>query len=269
MTGTPGHRPLVIRALGSARRALVGLAFMPVRACFRWAGLRDVRGHHVCEPAINEASEVWDLGANRGDFSAQLLARFKCRCLAVEPAPEPFARIPDAPGLEKRSAAIGPRIGAATLLLSANSEASSVMAAIPELYGVVGEITVPVETFASLRAHRGRGPDLVKLDVEGSELEFLRSLSDEELRSVPQWTVEFHDFLPTTGMGPDVRAAKARFRRLGFVDVSGSAYGNLDCLFLQVARCGLTRRQRISLSLLRRVLFPIYRFIVRLSRMPL
>ena len=58
-------------------------------------------------------------------------------------------------------------------------------------------------------------PDLLKLDVEGSELEVLRACDDELLAGIKQITVEFHDFNGVVSAA-DVQDTLARFRRLGF-----------------------------------------------------
>lgn len=264
MTQPSGKRSALRQLLGFIRRALLGLSARLMRPVTRLAGLRSYRSHHFYAPALNSMSEVWDLGANVGDFSVLMSGHFACRCFAVEPSRQSFEAIPGVPGLEKRLAAIGSRVGEATLYISPNSEACSLIPGFQATDPVVGEAAVVVETFATLRAHRGRGPDLVKLDIEGAELGVLSSLTDDELLAVPQWTVEFHDFV-SSEMRPDVERAKARFKRLGFKDVVAGAPTNVDCLFLEPSCCGLTVGQSVALGVLRHFLLPAQSFLIRQS----
>jgi FkbM family methyltransferase len=230
----------------------------------RWGDVVSIRGHHVFAPALSAASEVWDVGANLGDFSVLMIQRFGCRCFAVEPSPQNFAAIPAAAGLEKRNSAVGRQSGTATLFLSSNSEGCSLIPGLPVDGGDAGQATVAVETMAGLGADRGRMPDLVKFDIEGSELDVLQSLTDAELLAVPQWTVEFHDFIDER-MTPEVWQAKARFHRLGFTEIVAEAPLNVDCLFLQPARCGVTPGRALALAALSHVLLPARSFLIRLS----
>ena len=264
MTPPSGKRSAPRRVLGFIRIALLGLSARLIPPVTRWAGLRSFRDHHFYSPVLNSMSEVWDLGANVGDFSALMSRHFACRSFAIEPSPQSFDAIPAVPGLEKRLAAVGSRAGEATLFLLPNSEACSLIPGFQPADAVVGEAAVAVDTFATLRAHRGRGPDLVKLDIEGAELDVLRNLTDDELLAVPQWTVEFHDFV-SSQMRPDVEKAKARFKRLGFKDVVAGGPSNVDCLFLQSSRCGLTFAQSVALGVLRHLLLPAQSFLIRQS----
>jgi Methyltransferase FkbM domain len=37
--------------------------------------------------------------------------------------------------------------------------------------------------------------DVVKMDIEGAEIEVIASLDDDQIKRVGQWAIEFHDFM--------------------------------------------------------------------------
>src|SRR5579863_2100638 len=129
---------------------------------------------------------VLDVGASRGQFS------LACRiCLpgtpivAFEPIPEEartFRAVhAGAHGVTLIESALGERAGEATLHLSARSDSSSVLPigrGQVEIYpstAEVGQITVAMARLDDLAEHwRGRAGQLLKLDVQGFELQVLR-----------------------------------------------------------------------------------------------
>lgn len=57
--------------------------------------------------------------------------------------------------------------------------------------------------------------DLVKMDIEGAEIDLFNRSSDEELQSLMQITVEFHDFIYPE-QSPSVAAIRKRMESIGF-----------------------------------------------------
>jgi len=80
--------------------------------------------------------------------------------------------------------------------------------------------------------------DLLKMDIEGAELDVLASCSDRFLRSIAQLTVEFHDHVGVVSK-EDIRAVIRRFHSLGFVHLSRYRGCYYDTLFINRARCHL------------------------------
>jgi len=76
------------------------------------------------------------------------------------------------------------------------------------------------------------GPvSLIKMDIEGAEVQVLDSLADELLVSIPQISVEFHDFCNVTP--PDtVKRIATRLQTLGFYYLRMSGVGHQDTLFV-------------------------------------
>ena len=91
----------------------------------------------------------------------------------------------------------------------------------------------PVEmiTLAELRRRtHAQRVDLLKLDIEGAEIDLFNACSDEELQSVMQITVEFHDFLYPELKSP-VTQIRRRMRDIGFW-VLPFALDNTNVLFI-------------------------------------
>ena len=87
----------------------------------------------------------------------------------------------------------------------------------------------------------GRSPDLVKMDIEGAEIEVIASLDDDLIRQVGQWTIEFHDFLGMTSAA-EVKRCIDRIVALGFRELNWSKRrNNADVLLVNSRRFGLIR----------------------------
>jgi hypothetical protein len=76
------------------------------------------------------------------------------------------------------------------------------------------------------------GPvSLIKMDIEGAEVEVFDSLPDELLVSIPQISVEFHDFCGITP-GETVSRIATRLQALDFFYLRMSGIGHQDTLFV-------------------------------------
>jgi FkbM family methyltransferase len=127
---------------------------------------------------------VVDLGANEGDFSAAVLGLApEARIVAVEPGPEPLkrlrTRLGSNPNLEIREVAVARQTGTATFRLTAHDHNSSLLRPRPESgetigggWEVVRETQVPTLALDELVGHEN--VDVLKLDVQGAELDVIR-----------------------------------------------------------------------------------------------
>jgi FkbM family methyltransferase len=145
-----------------------------------------------------------DCGANVGDVTAAL-ARACSEVTAFEPNPVAFAvlerRFRKARNVRLIQAAVGASAGTRSLYLHERHEADPLGASIgSSLYS--GKLNVDAERWIEVEVvdldrfveTMGRPVDLLKLDVEGSEIEVLeRLLSTGRLTSIGRVVVEMHD----------------------------------------------------------------------------
>lgn len=172
-------------------------------------------------------SVVVDLGANHGDFATHMIAAYGCRVYGVEPVPFLAAQMPTHERFHLREAAVGPEDGSVMLSINPGQCASVGFArADAEL------VEVTSVTLETLFEDWGLGlVDLLKVDIEGSELAVFEKASDEVLRRCRQITVEFHDFLDPA-LAPGVQRSIERLESLGFERINFSL-DNTDVLFTQ------------------------------------
>jgi FkbM family methyltransferase len=180
------------------------------------AGIATIETHSIYLAELRNGAVI-DLGANVGDFSAAMAMR-GLPCYAVEPDPALIAKIPTHPNIHKFNYAISDNNAPVSLFLSSNPECNSVQEIVASIYGKSGLITCPGVTFESfLDSHDVGNISLLKIDIEGSEERLFASTSDRVLQSIPQITVEFHDFISGCMTSGAVQRITRRLRGLGFV----------------------------------------------------
>ncbi len=134
------------------------------------------------------ASVVMDVGANRGQFLELALARFAPeRAVCIEPLPEAFAdlqaRFGGHPAVSLYPCAAGAASGEVEMQVNRHDQASSVLPIRTQGdlrftqrdLTPVGAIVVPIRTLDDIAQECDLATiDLLKLDVQGYELEVLR-----------------------------------------------------------------------------------------------
>jgi FkbM family methyltransferase len=199
-----------------------------------------VRGHTFFGRGLGPGSVVVDLGANQGDFSTQMINRFGCTVYAVEPVEEIYGQIPKSPSLTAYRAAMGGADGTANIFIYGGL-GSSIMGNFASQVSDHQE-TVEQLSLATLFARGGiERVDLMKVDIEGAEVQMFASASDEHLSSIVQLTVEFHDFIYSE-LTASVEAIKRRLCGLGFAMIKFSV-SNADVLFVNRVGLPLTMRE--------------------------
>jgi len=180
----------------------------------------DICNHTFLPRFVGSKSVIVDLGANHGDFSQAMMEKFKCKVVAVEPVKALYDEIQSNQEIQRYALlnllpiAVGGTNGTIEINVY-DGRCASVLGAIR---AEEGQSTQKVEmvTLAELRKRTGVGQiDLLKMDIEGAEIDLLNGCSDEELQSVMQMTVEFHEFLYPEQAEPVARII-ARMRVLGF-----------------------------------------------------
>lgn len=187
---------------------------------------------------------IFDCGANRGDFSGWAASRFNASVYAFEADPEIAAGFPVGGNIKVFNVAIAGRDGNAILRRARRQCSSTVF----NREAVDNDtLPVPARTLESIcEEYDIARINLLKLDIEGAELEVLAEASPEFLASVDQITCEFHDFLDSSHR-PRIRAVLSRMNRAGFFVTTMSfwTYGDVLMLNKGVINCGLSLRFRI------------------------
>lgn len=141
--------------------------------------------------SVQDATEVFDIGANIGVFAIVASAVTTARVTAFEPTPDlsaTFRRIAQANGLgcDIQERALGASTGTATLYLSAKTDSSNSLMA--GFRPASGSVEVPLERLDDVVTRLGRRPAVMKIDTEATEPDVLEG-GLETLRTVRPWIV--------------------------------------------------------------------------------
>jgi FkbM family methyltransferase len=212
-----------------------------------------IRGHTLYSPGFMKDPVVVDLGANHGAFSQALAARFGGRYWLVEANPVLAAALPAQSPFTVIHAAISDRPGTVTLHLAANDEGSSLLT-LPEASEHncirVGDAAVPALTIANIIDQVATPIDILKIDIEGAEVEAFESLDLDRLEHVGQLTIEFHCD-PAFGFGGQDRVERIldRLEAKGFLCLDFNAQRRIDVLAINTHRHAISWPRRTLLRL--------------------
>jgi len=201
--------------------------------------------HTYLPRLLGPTSTVLDLGANRGSFSHGMISKYHCRVFAVEPVSDLRVGIAPSTSLTLLPFAVGGRVGRARMNVF-GSRCASV------LQGKEGEAPTHNEEVEMLDLRgvlgcvRAERVDLMKVDIEGAEVEMFSAASDADLLRCTQITVEFHDFVYPE-QRRQVESVKRRLRSLGFWVINFSL-DNTDVLFVNKAASGAGRLEYMKLK---------------------
>ncbi|WP_158516592.1 FkbM family methyltransferase [Scytonema hofmannii] len=198
------------------------------------SGLVSIRGHHFYANLIKSDSVVIDLGAHLGQFSHEVSQLFGCQCYAVEALPSLHKKIQETHLIKKFNYAISDSNEPVQFCVTDNPEFNHIgnwaVSAVKEKITVEG---ISLESF--MKKCQIQSIDLLKVDIEGAEIDLFNSINDETLCKVKQLTVEFHDFV--FPIHKEVEAIKERLKSLGFACIVFSKANNGDVLFLNKTQC--------------------------------
>ena len=189
-----------------------------------------VCGHSFLPGLFGGEPVVLDAGFNRGEFSRAMMDVYGATAFAVEPSRRLFDARPVCPRLHVWQVALGGREGRTALHVHKDRDATLLDAV---TFGEkVREEIVTVWTLGTFLAETGlQTADLLKVDIEGMELDLFEAATDVELRRFRQITVEFHDFL-WPEQTARVARVKRRLGRAGFRRIDFSL-DSTDVLFVR------------------------------------
>ena len=228
--------------------------------------LTSVREHHFFGGQLNADSTVVDFGAHLGEFSSQVSKSFKCKCYAVEALPSLYAKIVEDTLVTKFNYAITNYNKPININISPqNPEGNSIfkevadavskkwpVAQVPSTTVLTEEVLtvegITLETF--LNINKIQVVDLLKVDIEGAEVELFSSTKDETFCTrIKQITIEFHDFIEEFKDGRGVKVADLikRLESLGFFSIVFSIGNYMDVLLINTRLFELSKLDRLNL----------------------
>ena len=205
-----------------------------------------IRGHSLYTPPLGADSVIVDLGANRGEFALQMSRRFGGRYYLVEGNPDLQDELRVQTPFHVLPYAIAPADGPIRFNVAKNDEGSSILA-LPatSVYDCTLDRSVEVagKRLESILAEIDEPRvDLLKVDIEGAEIEMLTTANPTHLQAIGQITVEFHgDSVFGFGLHREVERAIDRLKGLGFVALNFSRPMRTDVLFVNRAVHGLSQ----------------------------
>lgn len=187
-----------------------------------------IESHTFVSNILSRQSTVVDLGVNEGRFALSIIREYGCRVIGVEPSIRLVQLLPKVPLLTVENAAIAAREGPVVLYENL-SHCASTDQRLAEVE--VDRVEVPGITLEGLLdLYNVRDIDLLKVDIEGAELQMLNGVGLETLLRCKQISVEYHDFLQPS-LAADVFRADKRLRDAGFQRTRFSI-DNTDVLYL-------------------------------------
>lgn len=161
-----------------------------------------IRKNYDFEPLRGSNTGVrtlFDVGANCGFYSILCCSRDpELKAVCFEPQQLSMSRLQHnvvANRLDRQisvvKAAVGARAGECTLRISANSSLAAVSTSPVQLFEAASEVQVKLITLDEFAQSAGLFPDLIKVDVEGFEVEVLRG-SEKCLQHARYLIVEHH-----------------------------------------------------------------------------
>lgn len=183
--------------------------------------------HTILTSALPRAGAVvLDCGANRGDFAKWAADRLDATVYSFEADPQLADALPKRGNVHSFNVAIAEQDGRMTLRRAHNRCTSGFFNTEADAGDTFAVVARSLESICG--EQQISRIDLLKLDIEGAELDVLEQCSSEFLERVNQITCEFHDFLDRRQI-PRIKAVIARMKRLGFTVIRMSywTYGDI------------------------------------------
>ena len=200
--------------------------------------MENIRGHHLFTQPLSKKAVVIDLGAFKGDFSKYISQQFQCKIFAIEANPIVFPETYHDKNVIKFNKAITDKNGIIRFYLANNPEGNSIFQSHRDANGSFVE--VEGITLSSFLAEQGiKYVDILKVDIEGAEIQLFNNLDDIVLNKIGQITIEFHDFITELDITQEVLSIKNRLKQLGFKEII-CEYPNKDVLFIKLEKVGIS-----------------------------
>lgn len=189
-------------------------------------------GHSFILDLLDVNSVCFDLGANRGNFASFIEAKTDASVVLVEPVAQLFDDLATTGRRTKIRTIIRSEPGEATINIYPNCCPS--LMHLPSGGEPHRELVTCMTLEDIFSTIPGREIGLVKMDIEGAEIDVLKSTPLEVLRRASQYTVEFHDFMEPS-LKPGVAEVIRHMENGGFTTIRFST-DNTNVLFVRTDR---------------------------------
>ena len=208
------------------------------------------------DPLIKAKNDIVliDCGANKGEFSEYLNSNFGAKCYGFEPDPRLYLSLKNDQNITYYQKAVGSKDGLANLNLG-EKHCSSLKYKESDVQSYAEVEVVELERFCTNLGIQSIG--LLKIDIEGAELDLLEGLTRGFLSKVDQITVEFHDFLDKRDI-PRIKSVIRKMENQGFYVLKLSFFTYGDVLMIN--------HHRIRLSTVQKLFFVINKYVVGIRR---
>jgi FkbM family methyltransferase len=186
-----------------------------------------VRGHTFLPNHLNRTGKIIDLGMNKGDFATVMRDRYGCSVAGLEANPSLAEANSHLSGILCKNAVIAGSDGFVEFFINPrNSEASKIVA-----FRSDDTIVMPCVSLSTFfREIAADEVDLLKIDIEGAELDLIEKTDPDDFLRCAQITIEFHSFV-FPDQAPRVKNAIAKLSEIGFYHLDFSIR-RTDVLFI-------------------------------------
>jgi FkbM family methyltransferase len=218
--------------------------------------LRNILCHTIYTDPMAKLNKpiIIDCGANKGEFSSYLNEEFNAICYAFEPDPRLFSGLIKKHDINYYELAVGSKDGLVRLNLG-EKHCSSIKYSESDSQDYLDVQMVSLEKFCKEREIKV--VDLLKVDIEGAELDLFENFSKEFLEKIRQVTIEFHDHL-NKGDIPRIKAIIKKMKKNGFYVLNFSHFTYGDIMMIN--------KNYINLSLKHRISFNVFKYFVGIKR---
>lgn len=192
---------------------------------------------------LNWTGKVIDLGMNNGDFAKVMRDRYGCSVWGIEANSSLADATSNVTGIPCKNAVISGADGSVEFFINpTNSEASKIVT-----FRSVDTLVMPCVSLSTFfREVEADEVDLLKVDIEGAELDLIEKTDPDDLLRCAQITIEFHAFC-FPEQTPRVESAITKLSKLGFYHVDFSIR-RTDVLFINNRMIGLSAADKLCLG---------------------
>jgi FkbM family methyltransferase len=208
----------------------------------------------LCKTNQGSQPTVIDCGANKGEFSSYANKEFNAICYAFEPDPRLFSNLIEQHDINYYELAVGSKEGLVRLNLG-DKHCSSIEYSESASQDYLEVQMVALEKFCQEREIEAI--DLLKVDIEGAELELFENFSIEFLEKIRQVTIEFHDHL-NIGDIPRIKSIIKKMKKNGFYVLNFSHFTYGDIMMIN--------KKHINVTILHRIKFIVFKYSVGIKR---